>query len=301
MVQADKWSVKISLTDRCNFRCEYCIQLPQILSPSNSRMTIERIGRLLENARNRGITKVLWTGGEPTMGPLLQAARRARELGFEEQGITSNGFLLNRMFEDLVDAGLTRANISIDSLDRRRFYKITSADKLNDVLESIEKAASVLDTVKINMVVMRNNIDEIPAFLSFVANYRGRLILKLHEMWKTDPIEIWERLYVPADEIFAAVEQCDDAKAAATIKATNPGVIYYELKKHGITVGLARMPASHMCEVKACTKLRLYANGKTCEGRDIFRSEAWDDEFAELMEDRHQALIENNKELGDFI
>jgi cyclic pyranopterin phosphate synthase len=292
----DGWSIKISLTDRCNLRCYYCIQLPQILSKSNNQLTLDRIHRMLEAARRRGVTKVLWTGGEPTVGPVVEAARIAHSLGFVEQGITTNGVLFARYLDDLVASGLTRANISLDSLDNAEFERITGNPRLDRVLESIERSAATLRLTKVNMVVMRSNLNEVPDFVEHVRSIRGKVILKLHEMWRVDPHEMWLREHVEADEILGKLGSLDAVELESGISSTNPGIVYYRVC--GVTVGLARRPESHVCNVKACTKIRVYPNGRTCDGRDLLAADGWDDEFREVIANRKSALIENNKQFS---
>lgn len=295
------WAIKISLTDRCNFRCHYCIQLPQILSSSNRQMSLARVRKALEAARAKGIQKVLWTGGEPTLGPIAEVVSMAKELGFTEQGITSNGFLLDSQVEQLAQSGLTRANISIDSLCESKFFEITKANKLRHVVRCIEKCAKLLSLTKMNMVVMRCNLDEIADFVEFQKSLDSKVILKLHEMWEVTDKPHWEREHVAVEEIRAQLKEIGELHPAHGINSSNPGVEYYQFGGTDCVVGIARKPNSHVCEVTQCTKLRIYPNGKTCEGRNLLTTNDWEDEFEELMDARQSAFVENNSALSDKV
>lgn len=296
----ESWSIKISLTDRCNFRCYYCIQLPQIEASSGNQLTVENVRSLLIAARANGIRSVLWTGGEPTLGPLRECSRIANDLGFEEQGITSNGFLLNQYLDELIGTGLTRANISIDTLRPARFESITGSSRFEDVIHCIKRCSAALKTTKVNVVVMRTNLDEIADFVEFAASVGNGLVVKFHEMWKISPSEKWERLYVPAAEILEHIRAIGPC-VQANVRKTNPGVEYLKFPDTDVVVGIARMPKGHLCEVKECKKLRVYPNGRTCEGLNLLDSLDQEDEFGSLMQHRETALVENSAAMSNLI
>ncbi|MCU0211241.1 MULTISPECIES: GTP 3',8-cyclase MoaA [Pseudomonas] len=300
-----QWSIKISLTDRCNFRCYYCIQLPQIEQDSNNQLTVDAVRKILTSAKKNGVKKVLWTGGEPTVGPLLECSKIASELGFLEQGITSNGFLLNGQLDELIANGLTRANISLDTLNHKNFKDITKSNKLDDVLECIKKCSQKLSLTKINMVVMRTNQNEIIDFLKLGADLGAGVIVKFHELWNINPREKWESLYVPHEKILEVISSFYSFSETSLKTTTNPGITYYKLTDSNVKFGVAKVPKSHMCDVKECQKIRVYPNGKTCEGKNLLANVDWDDELsqdiAQVIINREASLIENSTQLSSFI
>lgn len=164
--------LRISITDRCGFRCRYC--MPDGRAPKLPRAEILTYAEILAVARvmveDIGIAKIRVTGGEPLLrhgvvaflGDLVQAVEPA------EVSLTTNGFLLADLAQGLRRAGVRRINVSLDSLDRDRFHAITGVDALDRVLRGIEAARSAgFDELKLNTVVLAENLDEIPAILAF--------------------------------------------------------------------------------------------------------------------------------------
>jgi cyclic pyranopterin phosphate synthase len=157
--------VRVSVTDRCNFRCQYCMPaegLPWL--ERSSVLTFEEIERLVTLLVAMGVHDVRLTGGEPLVRrdfPAL-AARLARIPGLQDLSVTTNGYLLGRDADALVAAGVHRFNVSIDSLQRDRFFALTRRDALPQVLEGIEKLAAhpQAHPIKINAVAMRGFTEE---------------------------------------------------------------------------------------------------------------------------------------------
>jgi cyclic pyranopterin phosphate synthase len=202
--------LRISLTDRCNLRCTYCMPaegLPWI--PAPELLTDDEIVRLVAIAVTRlGIDQIRLTGGEPTLRPGLPglveriAALRPRP----EISLTTNGLSLRRLAPALAAAGLDRVNVSLDTLRRDRFEQLTRRDRLHDVLSGLEAAAAAgLTPVKINAVLMRGVNDDEPAdLLDFAldAGYELRFI----EQMPLDPQHGWDRSkMVTAEEIRADI------------------------------------------------------------------------------------------------
>ncbi len=198
--------LRISLTDRCNLRCTYCMPaegLPWL--PAPELLTDDEIVRLVAIAVTRlGVTQIRLTGGEPTLRPGLPgligrlAALRPRP----EISLTTNGLSLRRQAAALAEAGLDRVNVSLDTLRRDRFAELTRRDRLPDVIAGLAAAAEAgLTPVKINAVLMRGvNDDEAPELLEFAlsAGYELRFI----EQMPLDPQHGWDRSkMVTAEEI----------------------------------------------------------------------------------------------------
>ena len=163
--------LRISVTDRCNLRCRYCMPESgfQNIIPKEQILSFEEIVRLAQAAAKMGISKVRLTGGEPLVrhGIVDLIAKIHAIDGIDEIGITTNGILLADMAEDLKEAGVNRVNISIDTMNPDKFAKITRGGDLNRVLAGIEAAKRVgLTPVKLNVVALGGfNDDEFADFI----------------------------------------------------------------------------------------------------------------------------------------
>src|SRR5437879_2886695 len=152
--------VRVSVTDRCNFRCQYCMPaegLPWL--ERDEILTFEEITRLVGLFVAMGVCEVRLTGGEPLVRrsfPSL-AAMLASVPGIRDLSLTTNGFLLERDARALIDAGIQRFNVSVDSLQRDRFYALTRRDALDQVLRGLEQLASFPQAfpIKVNAVAIR--------------------------------------------------------------------------------------------------------------------------------------------------
>lgn len=165
--------LRVSVTDRCNLRCVYCMPESGINSKSHEDiLRFEEIVKIVKASEKLGINKIRYTGGEPlVMKDIDKLIYETSKLpGINDIAITTNGILLSEMAEDLKKAGLKRVNISLDTLNEDKFKKITRIGDLNKVLDSIDKCLSIgLAPVKINTVLMRNVNDvEFDDFLNLI-------------------------------------------------------------------------------------------------------------------------------------
>jgi GTP 3',8-cyclase len=206
--------LRVSLTDRCNLRCTYCMPAEGLAwMPREEQLTDDEVGRLLRIGVTRlGITEVRFTGGEPLLrrGLLEIIAAASRLSPRPRLMLTTNGIGLERLAEPLRAAGLDRINVSLDTLDPSRFTALTRRDRLDDVLRGLEAAASAgLTPVKINTVLMRDiNDDEAPELLKFALTYGYQL--RFIEQMPLDAQHRWDRhTMVTADEILAALAPFD--------------------------------------------------------------------------------------------
>ncbi|WP_435587646.1 GTP 3',8-cyclase MoaA [Micromonospora aurantiaca (nom. illeg.)] len=202
--------LRVSLTDKCNLRCTYCMPaegLPWLANPQ--LLTDDEIVRLVGVAVTRlGITEVRFTGGEPLIRPGLPGivAAVAALTPRPRVSLTTNGIGLARMAPALRAAGLDRVNVSLDTLDRDRFTALTRRDRLADVLAGLAGAAEAgLTPVKINSVLMRGtNDDEAPALLRFALAHGYEL--RFIEQMPLDAQHDWDRsTMVTADEILTSL------------------------------------------------------------------------------------------------
>ncbi|HJE51271.1 MAG TPA: radical SAM protein, partial [Tessaracoccus flavescens] len=161
--------LRVSLTDRCNLRCTYCMPAEGLAwLPTEDTLTDDEAARVIGIAVNRlGVTKIRFTGGEPLLRPGLERIIAATTAlpNAPETALTTNGLGLDKRIDGLIAAGLDRVNISLDSLDRQRYAALTRRNRLDDVLTSIAAVdAAGLRPLKINSVIMRgqNEVDIVP-------------------------------------------------------------------------------------------------------------------------------------------
>ncbi|WP_344481511.1 GTP 3',8-cyclase MoaA [Glycomyces endophyticus] len=204
--------LRVSLTDRCNLRCAYCMPeagLPWL--PKPTLLTDDEVSRLVGIAvRDLGVREVRFTGGEPLLRPgLTEIVRHAAALDPRpEISLTTNAIGLDRLAEALVGAGLDRVNVSLDTLDAGTFKELAKRDRLEATLRGIEGAAAAgLAPVKINTVLMRGvNDAEAPALLRFAIEHGYEL--RFIEQMPLDAAGVWRR-----DEMVTAAEILESLRA----------------------------------------------------------------------------------------
>jgi cyclic pyranopterin phosphate synthase len=157
--------LRVSVTDRCNFRCRYCMPAEGMPWLDRSEiLSFEEIERVVRSLAGMGVTDLRLTGGEPLARKQFPdlVARLARIEGIRDLALTTNGYLLERHAEELVKAGITRVNVSIDSLARDRFHEVTRRDALPGVLRGLEAISGFpqLGRIKVNAVAMRDFTEE---------------------------------------------------------------------------------------------------------------------------------------------
>ena len=203
--------LRVSLTDRCNLRCTYCMPEEGLAwLPRDQQLTDDEVVRLIRvSVELLGIQDVRFTGGEPLLRRgllgIVQAAARLEPR--PRLMLTTNGIGLERLAGALRDAGLDRVNVSLDTLDEERFRALTRRDRLADVLRGLRAAADAgLTPVKINTVLMRGiNEDEAPALLRFALEHGYQL--RFIEQMPLDAQHQWDRhTMVTADQIMADLE-----------------------------------------------------------------------------------------------
>ncbi|HEX6569882.1 MAG TPA: GTP 3',8-cyclase MoaA [Acidimicrobiales bacterium] len=289
--------LRISVTDRCNFRCTYCMPAEGMnWLPRAEVLTFEEIERIARVCVERfGVDSIRLTGGEPTVRahlPILVgkvAALRTGDGRPVDVALTTNGATLRSVADDLVAAGLRRVNVSLDTLRRDRFVALTRRDELDHVLEGIDAAvAAGLDPVKINAVVMRGvNDDEIVDLATF-GRERG-VTMRFIEWMPLDADEQWRRGAVVAqDEIVATIDAVHPVEAVA--RGHQPAERFRYLDGRG-EVGVIPSVTRPFCE--SCDRIRLTAEGglRSClfaldevDLRALVRGGASDDEVARAVQ-----------------
>jgi cyclic pyranopterin phosphate synthase len=257
--------LRISVTDRCNFRCVYCRSAnPENHMAEHALLEWEEYERLARILVGMGIRKIRVTGGEPLVRPGVEDfIARLKALGVQDLSMTTNGHLLAERCDRLVAAGLNRINISLDSLDREKFEQITRTKTFDQVLEGIKAAqASPLRPVKVNAVLVRGiNDGEVEAFAEFAREHD--IVMRFIEFMPLDADRTWTR-----EQVVTAAE------IHKRISARWPLIpVIHErsetARKYRFTDGRGEIgliaPVSHpFCG--HCSRIRLTADGKlrTC-------------------------------------
>jgi cyclic pyranopterin phosphate synthase len=283
--------LRISVTDRCNLGCVYCMpgKRPRTASPSKV-LTSEEAVRLVKVATRFDVRKVRLTGGEPLLRKdILDIIREVKGLGIRDLSLTTNGIKLAEMAEDLKEAGIDRLNISLDSMKPERYRSMTDGGELEKVLSGINAAERVgLEPIKINMVPIRGvNDNEIEDFarITLEKPYHIRFL----EFMPSGREKLWDdKRCIKSEEIRKRVEAIGDLRKLE-FKGKGPSR-NYRFKDAPGYVGFIS-PLSHsFCYM--CNRLRVNALGKIrpClfakESVDILgpmRKGATDDELAELI------------------
>ncbi|MAR79878.1 MAG: GTP 3',8-cyclase MoaA [Acidimicrobiaceae bacterium] len=282
--------LRISVTDRCNFRCQYCMPEEGMdWTPREELLTFEEIERLASLLVNKfGIESIRLTGGEPTVrANLSKLIEKLAKLDVD-LSLTTNGATLPLIAGDLYNAGLDRINISLDTLDRKRFESLTRRDNLKQVLHGIEAAKSVgFDPVKINMVVMKGvNDDEVLDFVSY--GRENGLVVRFIEFMPLDADETWEKSKVmPQNEILDLISSKHDLEPLS--RGSSPAARWKFVDGPG-EIGIIATVSEAFCD--ACDRIRLTADGKfrNClfaieeyDVRKLLRENAGDEKIIELF------------------
>lgn len=155
--------LRISITDKCNLRCVYCMpEKGNIFCQEDKRLSSEEIYRIAKEASKLGIRKIRFTGGEPLVyDGIVDLIKKINSIdGIEEIALTTNGILLDDIADDLIDNGLKKVNISLDTLDKDKYYKITRGGDLDKVLSAIDKCLNKGTKVKLNVVIIKGTNDD---------------------------------------------------------------------------------------------------------------------------------------------
>ena len=282
--------LRISVTDRCNFRCQYCMPAEGMQwLPRKDILSFEEIERFARICVSRfGFNGIRLTGGEPLVrAHFPELVERLAGLGVD-LALTTNGATLRLHAAALVAAGLTRINISLDSLQRERFTELTRRDELDRVLDGVDAALEAgLQPIRINVVMMRGiNDDEIVDF----ANY-GRekdVTVRFIEFMPLDAGDVWtDRLVVPADEIIKTI---GEAFPIEPVERGNEPAERWRYSDGNGEVGVIASVTKPFCG--NCDRVRLTAEGqfRTClfavdefDMRSLLRSEANDEAIADAI------------------
>ena len=260
--------LRISLTDRCNLRCVYCMPQEGLQWQTRAeQLSAGEIVRVVEAAAMGGVTRVRLTGGEPLVHPdVVEIVRGIASIqNIEEVSLTTNAMLLERLAQPLADAGLTRVNISLDSLDPDKFRRITRGGDLTRVWRGIAAAERAhLAPIKLNTVIVRGlNADELPAFarLTIENDWHARFI----ELMPIGNAQTWGAGFPAPDERYVSVQEMRaqlatfDLQPATSPQGNGPARTFRIPGALG-TIGFISPLGEHFCQ--NCNRLRLTSDGK---------------------------------------
>jgi GTP 3',8-cyclase len=281
--------LRVSVTDRCNFRCVYCRSAnPENHVAHDELLEWEEYERLVALLVRLGIRKVRVTGGEPLVRPGVENfIARLKAVGVSDLSMTTNGHLLAERCDALIGAGLDRINISLDSLDRQKFERITRTKTFDQVMAGIDAAQnSSLRPVKVNAVLIRGfNDDEVEAFAEF-ARERD-LIMRFIEFMPLDADRSWTRsMVVPAAEVHARIAA--RWPLLQVVHERSETARKYRFVEGRGEIGLIAPVTQPFCGF--CSRIRLTADGKmrTClfsrddhDLKSLLRGGATDREIAD--------------------
>jgi cyclic pyranopterin phosphate synthase len=262
--------LRMSVTDRCDLRCVYCMSDDMQFVPRAQLLTLEEIIRIGKTFVDMGVNKIRITGGEPlTRRNILKVFEELGQLdGLKDLTITTNATQLSQYARALHDAGVTRVNISLDTIRAERFSKITRVGNLHKTLSGIDAAlAAGFQKVKINTVVLKHmNHDEVTDLVTFARN-RGMDISFIEEM----PLGIINdrdraNTYYSSDEILADLRQ--HYELIATTEKTGGPARYYRMPDSDSRVGFISPHSHNFCDT--CNRVRLTAEGRLllCLGQE---------------------------------
>jgi cyclic pyranopterin phosphate synthase len=254
--------LRISLTDKCNMRCVYCMTEDMLFRPNDELMSADEIIRLVNIFARLGTDKIRLTGGEPTVHPdLIEVVRGIRDTGITRISMTTNGLRLADLAQPLKEAGLERVNVSVDTLNSEKFHRITRWGHLDQVMRGIDAAEAYgLTPLKINAVVARGfNEDDVADLAA----------LTLTHYWQVRYIEMMpfadvagfaqgaavsqEEIMFRIEEQLGPLEPIEDAKLDGEARL-------YKLKGALAPIGFISTITNPFCA--SCTRVRLTADGK---------------------------------------
>jgi cyclic pyranopterin phosphate synthase len=262
--------VRMSVTDRCDLRCRYCMAEQMTFLPRKDVLSLEEIVGLADIFIARGVRRIRLTGGEPLVrkgiDQLVPELGRRVGNGLDELTMTTNGTQLERWAEMLFDAGIRRINVSVDTRDAELFRHITRRGDLAQVLRGIDAAARAGLVVKINMVALKGmNENEIPAMLRWCGE-RGFDLTLIETMPLGDVEEDRTEHYLPLSDVREGLER--EFALIPSLARTGGPARYYEVEGLRIRLGLITPLTHNFCD--GCNRIRVAATGTVfgCLGHD---------------------------------
>ncbi|MEY8205155.1 MAG: GTP 3',8-cyclase MoaA [Bermanella sp.] len=255
--------VRISVTDRCDFRCVYCMSEEMTFLPRAQILSLEEIQLIAQAFVELGVSKIRLTGGEPLIrNGISQLVSTLSALpGLKELNMTSNGSQLPRLAKDLKAAGLNRLNISLDSLDEKRFKELTRSGDLSQVLNGIQAAKRQgFSHIKLNAVILKGrNDDEILALIDYIRQHQ--LDISFIEEMPLGQISEHDRqqTFMSSHEIRELIQE-QHAMEKIDVSSGGPSEYWRFLDGHNSRVGFISPHSHNFCG--SCNRVRLTAEGR---------------------------------------
>ncbi len=309
--------VRLSVTDRCDFRCVYCMSEDMEFLPRQQVMTLEEIARIARIFTELGVEKIRLTGGEPLVRrDILSLVQDIGALGLKDFAITTNGSQLPRFAQELKAAGLKRLNISLDSLDPEKFRRITRTGNLQQVLDGIDAAIDAgFKGIKINSVIMKGrNEEEVPELVDFVRQ-KGLDISFIEEMPLGDISDhSRDETFCSSDEVRSIIESHHELMPC-TADTGGPSR-YYRMSDSDSRIGFISPHTHNFCG--SCNRVRMTVEGRLllCLGnehskdlRGLLRRHPTDDEpirqaiisAMDLKPERHHFTTDGDVQIVRFM
>ena len=284
-------SLRVSVTDRCNFRCVYCMAEEMIFLPRSEILTFEEIERFVRIAAGRGVRKIRVTGGEPLVrrGVPKLVQKLAAVTGIEEVALTTNGVLLPQLAVPLREAGLSRLNVSLDSLDRETFERLARRDGLRQTLDGIDAALEAgFSPLKVNAVAMRGSTER--ELLDFARLAREKpVIVRFIEFMPLDADGAWKRENILTRREIVERIHAEYPLEPVEGRGSSPAE-RFRFKDGKGEIGVIASVTDPFCDL--CDRIRITAEGKlrNClfaveetDIRALLRGGADDEQIAEAV------------------
>ena len=303
--------LRVSVTDRCDLRCQYCMNEKMNFLPKNQLLTLEEIERLCNNFIEVGVNKIRLTGGEPLVRKniLYLIDNLGSKIGkskLKELTITTNGTLLAKHAKNLKNAGVNRINVSLDTLNQKKYKKITIHGNLSNVIKGIEIAQKNNIKIKINTVAIKNfNEDEFENIINWCND--NNMDLSFIEVMPMNETNMPRHLqFLSLNEVFKKLNKVFDLYKIE--KNSGGPSVYYNSKKLNNNIGFISPLTNNFCA--NCNRVRITSTGRLymCLGqndhidfRDILRKDYSDNYIKEkiflalsLKPEKHDFIIEKN-------
>lgn len=260
--------LRISLTDRCNLRCVYCMPKDGVgWQAQADQLSVDEIVRVVETAAQGGMKRIRLTGGEPLVHPnITEIVRRIASIrDIEEVSLTTNAMLLERLAQPLADAGLTRVNISMDTLGRNKFKRITRGGEIERVWKGIAAAEQAgLAPIKLNTVVVLGlNDEELPALAALTLEHAWHV--RFIEVMPIGNVQEWGEGFPAPEDRYVSVQDMHGKLSALHLEPVpspqgNGPARTFRIPGGLGTVGFISPLGEHFCE--HCNRLRLTSDGR---------------------------------------
>ncbi len=242
---------RISLTSLCNLNCTYCSQDDN----KKQNLPLDFYKNLIDVLSSLGITKIRFTGGEPTLNRnIIELIKYTKGIGnISDIAITTNGVLLDEFMDELVDSGLNKINFSLDTLDRQQYIELTGSDQLNRVVSNIKLATERGLKVKINCVLLKGITDKnIDSYLQF--GLENSIPIRFIELMPIgDNLDFYNKRYISSDELTNSLD-------CVKIANDNTEVASYYSYKGKYVFGVISAISNHFCG--SCNRIRITSSGK---------------------------------------